>query len=131
MVNDSLSDSLARLINAGMVKKETLDIPFTKFVYSVIQKLQNLGYIKSTEKKGHGIKKQIKVTLNYEKDGSHTIREISRISKQSCRIYSSARDLNVSKRKAGTIFLSTPQGIYTDRESKRENVGGEVLFKII
>lgn len=74
--------------------------------------------------------KFIEAELNYEADGSPKVRGVQRVSKLSKRIYQKSKDLRSVKYGTGLLVLTTPKGIMTNKEAKKEKVGGEVLFKI-
>lgn len=130
MVTDPVADLITRLKNAGAVKKQTVSIPFSLFKLAIAEKLQTAGYVKGVEKKGKKVKKTLDIALKYDEAGVHAIRGARRISKPGRRMYRSVRELKPVKYGHGSLFLSTPKGIMTDKEARQEKVGGEALFEI-
>lgn len=128
-MNDSISDMIIRIKNARDAQKDSLVIPYSKMKYAIANLLQKEGYIKSVAKKGKKITKFIELGLIYE-NGSPKISGVQRVSKFSKRVYQGAKDLKPVKHGYGMLVLTTSKGILTYSEAKKENVGGEVLFKI-
>ncbi len=129
MVTDTIGDLIIRLTNAGAVGKKTVAIPFSNLKFSIAEKLKDSGYISHVEKKGKKVKKIIEVGLKFT-DGGPLIRGVKRISKPGRRLYVGARDITPVQQGKGSLILSTPKGILTDKEARKENVGGEALFEI-
>lgn len=130
MVNDPVGDFIIHLKNAGAVKKESVSLPYSKFKFAIAQKLEEKGYIKGTNRRGKKAKKCIEVELVYDENGKPKIHGVSRISKPSKRIYRSISYIRPVKYGKGSLILSTPKGILTGEEARKENVGGEALFSI-
>jgi small subunit ribosomal protein S8 len=130
MVTDPVADLITRLTNASAVKKQTVSVPFSAFKLAIAEKLREVGYVGSVEKKGKKVKKTLDVTLKYQTDGVPAIQGVKRISKPGRRLYKSVLDIVPVRYGHGTLVLSTPKGIKTDKEAKKENVGGEALFEI-
>lgn len=115
--------------NAGEVKKPSVTVPYTKINQSIAEVLEKHGYIKSHSKKGKKTVKTMEVELAYE-DNQPKIKGVERVSKQSRRIYQKVKDIKPVRYGYGFSVLSTPKGLLTDEEARKEKVGGEVLFKI-
>jgi small subunit ribosomal protein S8 len=130
MVTDPIGDFIIRIKNAGAVGKEFVSIPHSKFKLAVAEKLKEVGYVKSVDKKGKKIKKTIDIFLSYEKDGRHKIKGVKRLSKPSRRIYKKSDDLHPIRYGHGAILISTPDGVMTGKEAKKAGLGGEALFEI-
>ncbi len=130
MVTDPIADLITRLKNAGAVNKQTVSIPFSMFKLAIAEKLQAAGYVKAVEKKGKKVKKTLDVMLKYNERGEHAINGVKRISKPGRRMYRSVHELRPVKYGHGALFLSTPEGIMTDEEARKEKIGGEALFEI-
>ncbi len=129
MTNDPIADMIIRIKNAGEVAKDSLVLPYSKIKFEIATLLQKEGYVKSVAKKGKKVSKFLEIGLVYE-GGSPKVQGVDRISKLSKRIYQKAKDIVGVRQGYGTIVLSTPKGILTDKEARKANVGGEVLFKI-
>ena len=130
MVNDPIGDFIVRLKNAGAVKKASISVPFSTFKMSVAEKLKEAGYVTAVEKKGKKIKKSIDVLLKYDESGAHVIHGVKRVSKPGRRLYRGAHEIVSVRYGHGSLLLSTPLGVKTDKEARQEKVGGEALFEI-
>ena len=129
MVSDTIGDLIIRLANAGHVNQRVVSIPFSNLKMAVAEKLKDAGYVEAVEKKGKKIKKTLDVTLKFE-NGVHRISGVKRISKPGRRLYKSVIEIMPVRYGTGTLILSTPKGILTDKEARKEKVGGEALFEI-
>jgi len=129
MVNDPISDLIIQIKNAGLVGKPSVVVPYSKLKHAVADLLVKEGYVESVLKKGKKVKKLLEITLNYI-DGKHKIKGVERISKLSQRMYVRASNIPQIKGGNGTLILSTPNGVMTDREARAKHVGGEMLFKV-
>lgn len=130
MVNDPVGDFIIQLKNAGMVRKSTVSIPYSKLKNAVADKLVDAGFVASVTKHGKKVKKTLDIALKYTQDGSHQIQGVQRVSKPGRRLYLSVADIFPVKFGRGKRILSTPAGILTGEEAKEKNVGGEELFII-
>lgn len=130
MVNDPVSDFIIQLKNAGMVRKEHVSVPYSKLKHAIAEKLMDAGYLSSVEKKGKKAKKTLDVSLKYDNEGTHEIHGIKRVSKPGRRMYVGVSDIHPVKFGKGERILSTPAGILTGSEARKQNVGGEELFII-
>ena len=130
MTTDPIADLINQIKNAGAVKKATVSIPFSNFKLSIAEKLKETGFVKAVEKKGKKVKKTLDITLKYNDDGKAFVQGVKRISKPGRRIYRGFEEVIPVKYGFGALILSTPKGIKTDKEAKKEKVGGEALFQI-
>lgn len=130
MVNDPVADFINRLSNAGAVKHAVVSVPFSNLKYAIAEKLKDAGYVSGIEKKGKKIKKTLDVTLKYNDAGIHAIHGVKRVSKPGRRLYKSVIEIHPVRYGTGALILSTPKGIMTDKEARKEKVGGEALFEI-
>ena len=129
IVNDPISDMLARIRNAQMRSKSKVAIPPSKLRERVLEVLAKEGYIRSfatSEKDG---KSEIEVELKYF-DGAPVIKEMNRVSKPGRRVYASVDSLPSVFNGLGISILSTPKGVMSDSEARAQNVGGEVLCTV-
>lgn len=125
---DTIADMLVSMKNASMVAKGTVVVPFSKIKYAIAQCLENSGFIKGVSKKT--LKNNVavlEITLAYT-DAGAKIHDVKRVSKPSRRVYMGVRDMRPVKNGHGITVLSTPKGILSDKEAKKEQVGGEALF---
>ena len=129
MVNDPISDLIIRIKNAGMVSKAEVALPYSKLKHAVADTMVKAGFLTKAEKHGKSVQKELVVTLKYTERG-HVIHDVKRISKPGRRLYVKAAEIHGFKYGKGSLILSTPKGILTDKEAKAANVGGEQLFTI-
>ena len=128
--NDALSDMLARIKNAHRAKKTYTSCFKSKLNINVLSVLKNEGYIrdfKNIEEK-NGIA-TIKIDLKYY-NGDPVIKNIKRISKPGIRVYSKISELDKPYGGLGISILSTPKGVMSDQQARKNNVGGEVLCEV-
>ncbi|MCE9541168.1 30S ribosomal protein S8 [Candidatus Kaiserbacteria bacterium] len=130
MVNDPVGDFIIRLTNAGAIKKANVSLPFSNFKMAIAEKLKEAGYIAEVDKKGKKVKKTLEVTLKYDTEGMPRIQGVKRVSKPGRRLYKSVHEITRVRYGHGNLILSTPSGIKTDKEARKEKVGGEALFEI-
>ncbi len=129
MISDPISDMIVRIKNGSDAGKESVVLPYSKLKEAIAVTLEKEGYVKSISKKGKKVSKQLEIVLAYE-NGAPVIHGVDRVSKLSKRIYVGAKDIQPLRSGFGSIILSTPRGILTEMVARKENVGGEVLFKI-
>ncbi|RJQ33180.1 30S ribosomal protein S8 [Candidatus Parcubacteria bacterium] len=129
-MTDPIADFIIRLKNGGAVKKQSVSVPFSMLKMAVAEKLQEAGYVKAVEKKGKKVKKTLDVVLQYNEGGVHKIAGVKRVSKPGRRVYKSVNEIRPIRYGHGTLILSTPKGIKTDAEARKEKIGGEALFEI-
>ena len=113
--------------NAGRAHHEFVVVPHSKLKFSIAECLVKEGYLKGVTKKTKKGFPTIELELAYVEDGAPRVTDVDRISKSSCRVYKGVKDI---KRSHGLTVLSTPKGILTDKEARKEMVGGEVLFRL-
>jgi len=130
MTTDPIADLINQLKNAGAVKKSTVSVPFSNFKLSIAEKLKDAGWVKSVERKGKKVKKTLDITLKYTESGSAHIQGVKRISKPGRRVYFGSKDIVPVRYGFGNLMISTPKGVMTDKEAKKEKLGGEALFQI-
>lgn len=113
-----------------MAGKDTVKIPYSKADLAILEKMAQIGYLKSAQKKGRGVKKIIAIELKNDKKQEPAINDIKFISRPSQKIYRGYQELRRSKQGYGHYFLSTSYGIMTEVEAKKKKLGGKVLFEI-
>lgn len=127
-VNDTIADMLTRIRNANLARHQTTEVPCTKMTRNIAKVLQEEGFIESFEEAGEGVKKHLVVALKYKEKGKRPIiNSLQRVSKPGLRVYSNRKDLPRVLGGIGIAIISTSSGIMTDREARRQGVGGEVL----
>ena len=126
-MTDPIADMLTRIRNANSARHTTVEIPASKVKLAIAQILLDEGYIRSFEKIEDGKQGMIQVTLKYDEKGKRVISGLKRISKPGLRIYVSCEELPQVLNGLGIALVSTSKGIKTDRDARREGLGGEVL----
>ena len=130
IVNDPIADLIVRIKNAGAVKKKTVKVSYSKMKHAVADALLRAGFVDAVEKEGKGIKKVLNIKIAYTDSGLPKIEHFKRISKPSRRMYRSVKEIYPVKYGKGLAVYSTPKGVLTGQEAKKENVGGEILFEV-
>ncbi|WP_267384670.1 30S ribosomal protein S8 [Cyanobacterium sp. uoEpiScrs1] len=129
--NDTISDMLTRIRNACAVRHPTTHVPTTKMTRSIAQVLKEEGFIEDFKETGEGVKQFLVLTLKYkDKSRQPIINMLKRASKPGLRVYSKRKDLPRVLGGIGIAIISTSKGVMTDREARRQNVGGEILCYI-
>ncbi len=127
-MSDPIADMLTRIRNANSAKHDTVDIPASKMKIAIANILVDEGYISKYEMIGEGATSTIRVFLKYGADKNEKIISgIKRISKPGLRVYASAEELPRVLGGLGVAIISTNQGVITDKQARKLNVGGEVL----
>ena len=129
-MTDPVADLLTRIRNANVRRAKTVTIPASKLKVRIAQVLKDEGYIRDYRVEPKKPQSDLVLDLKYGPDGEFVIREIKRVSKPGCRVYSGTKRLPRVLRGQGIYVLSTPKGVLSDRAARRENVGGEVLCQI-
>ena len=126
--NDPIADMLTRIRNANTAKHDTVDIPASKMKLAIADILVDEGYIAKYDLVESGTGKIIRVTLKYSANKSERIiTGLKRISKPGLRVYADAENLPKVLGGLGIAIISTNKGVITDKEARKQNVGGEVL----
>ena len=125
-ITDTIADLLTRIRNAQSARHLSVDIPASNMKKAICQILVDEGYVKSFSVKEDGKQGIITVVLKYV-DGAAAIKGLKRVSKPGLRIYSNAAEMPRVMKGLGTAIVSTSKGVMTDREARKQNVGGEVL----
>ena len=127
-ISDPIADMLTRIRNANTAKHDTVDIPASKMKQAIADILLKEGYVKAVDVIEDGNFKTIKITLKYGANKNEKILTgLKRISKPGLRVYASKDELPKVLGGLGTAIISTNKGVLTDKEARKENVGGEVL----
>lgn len=126
-ITDTIADMLTRIRNANSAKHPTVDVPASNMKKQIAQTLVDEGYIKSFRVIDDDKQGVIRITLKYTENKSQVITGLRRVSKPGLRIYSNSKDMPKVMKGLGIAIVSTSKGIMTDREARKNNVGGEVL----
>ncbi len=128
VTSDPIADMLTRIRNANTAKHDTVDVPSSKMKIAIADILVNEGFIEKYEIVEEGNFNTIRITLKYGVDKNEkVITGIKRISKPGLRVYAGKENLPTVLGGLGIAILSTNQGIITDKEARKLQVGGEVL----
>ena len=126
-ITDTIADMLTRIRNANSAKHPTVDVPASNMKKQIAQILVDEGYIKSFRVIDDDKQGVIRITLKYTENKSQVITGLRCVSKPGLRIYSNSKDMPKVMKGLGIAIVSTSKGIMTDREARKNNVGGEVL----
>ena len=128
MTSDPIADMLTRIRNANTAKHDTVDVPASKMKIAIADILLNEGYITKYDIVEDGNFKTIRITLKYGADKNEkVISGLKRISKPGLRVYANSEELPRVLGGLGTAIISTNQGVITDKEARKLQIGGEVL----
>tara|TARA_B100000965_G_C19426157_1_gene684378 strand:- start:123 stop:521 length:399 start_codon:yes stop_codon:yes gene_type:complete len=129
-LTDPIGDMFSRIRNGQMRLLSTVDVPASNFRLQILEVLKNEGYISNffLEKKENN-KKNLKVDLKYY-EGNPVIKEIKRVSKPGRRIYSRANSIPKIQNGLGLAIISTPKGVMSDNEARKNNIGGEIICRV-
>lgn len=132
MMTDPIADMLTRIRNAVSVERPNVIVPVSKVKRGLAEVLKREGFIWdfTESKEDEEPVGNINIELKYGPSGETVIRNIKRVSKPGCRVYSRAKDLRPILNGLGISILSTSRGVMSDREARQAKVGGEVLCEI-
>ena len=129
-LTDPIGDMFSRIRNGQMRSLNSIDIPSSNFRQNILKILKDEGYIKDYFlEKTKNKKKSLKINLKYY-EGDPVIKEIKRISKPGRRVYSRATSIPKVMNGLGLAILSTPKGVMSDTEARKNNIGGEVICRV-
>ena len=128
-LSDPIGDMLARLKNSLMRNHKKIELPSSKFKAKIAEILKSEGYIIDYEVKSEQNKTNLHINLKYN-SGNPVINSIERVSKPGRRIFSSAESLPKVNNGLGIAIISTPKGVMTDIDARKQKVGGEIICKV-
>jgi len=130
-VNDTISDMLTRIRNATLARHQTTEVPSTRMTRDIARVLREEGFIADFSESGEGVKRNLVLSLKYRgKNRRPIINTLKRVSKPGLRVYSNRKELPRVLGGIGIAIISTSSGIMTDRDARRQGLGGEVLCYI-
>ncbi len=129
-MSDPIADMLTRIRNALQQKQESVSMPSSREKERIAKILKDEGYINGYTTLQDGVRKMLIVELKYGKNGEKVISGLKRISKPGLRVYAKAENLPRVLNGLGTAIISTSNGVMTDRDARKANVGGEVIAYI-
>ena len=130
VVNDPIADMLTRIRNAQIAKHDSVTLPASNMKKAIAKILLDEGYVKSVENLNEGIQGSIKITLKYQDKKQPVIVGLRRISKPGLRVYATCEELPKVLGGLGIAIISTSKGLMTDKEARKNAIGGEVLAYI-
>ena len=129
-LTDPIGDMFSRIRNGQMRSLNSVDIPSSNFRQNILKILKNEGFIKDYYiEKTENNKVSLKINLKYY-EGNPVIKEIKRISKPGRRVYSRASSISKVMNGLGLAILSTPKGVMSDTDARKNNIGGEIICKV-
>tara|TARA_Y100001970_G_scaffold280954_1_gene390788 strand:+ start:3439 stop:3834 length:396 start_codon:yes stop_codon:yes gene_type:complete len=128
-LSDPIGDMIARLKNSQMRNHKKIELPSSKFKAKIAEILKSEGYIIDYEVKSEQNKSNLYISLKYN-SGNPVISSIERVSKPGRRIFSSAESLPKVNNGLGIAIISTPKGVMTDIDARKQKVGGEIICKV-
>ena len=126
-ITDPIADMLTRIRNANNSRHQTVDIPASNMKKAIAKILLDEGYVKAVEEIEDGTQGVIRITLKYAENKQKVLSGLKRVSKPGLRIYAAKEDLPRVLKGLGIAIISTSKGVMTDKEARRQNVGGVVL----
>ncbi len=130
MHTDPISDLLTRLRNANQALHPEVTMPSSKMKESIAEILAAEGYVDSFNVKDAQVGKSLTIRLRYGNDSARVLQGIRRVSKPGHRVYKQSKRIDRVQGGLGVAILSTSQGLLTDREARRRNIGGGVLCEV-
>jgi small subunit ribosomal protein S8 len=127
---DPIANMLTLIRNGQAVSKEIVEVPFSKIKLIIAEILEKEGLIDKVEKKGRKTKKVIEIKLKYNEDKEPVISGLKRISMPGQRIYLKRQEIKKVRSGYGMSIISTSKGLMTDKEARKQNLGGEIICQI-
>lgn len=126
---DPVADMLTKIRNAQAVLHPMVSVSYSDLKYEVVKIFEKYGFIEKIEKKGRKVKKTIDIYLKYQ-DKTPVISGLKKISKPGQRIYSGFQTMSRIKKNSGILAVSTPKGLMSDVEARKQKLGGEIICEI-
>ena len=127
---DTIAQFLTRIRNAGTARHEKVDVPASKVRAGIAEILVNSGLIRSYKVAKDSKQGVMRVYLKYNENGEHAITNIDRVSRPGRRVYVKSTEIPVVRSGLGMTILSTSQGLMSDKDAQKKNLGGELVCKI-
>jgi len=129
-LTDPVADFLARIRNAIRARHQKLDVPASKLKTEIARILKEEGYISNYKTQEEEGKLVLRVYLKYGPNNEAVIRDLKRISRPGCRVYIGKDEIKRVQGGLGISIMTTPKGVMTGRQARREGVGGELLCEV-
>jgi small subunit ribosomal protein S8 len=126
-MSDPIADLLTRIRNGGQAGHDRVLIPHSRLKEAIVELLQSEGFVDDFEVQRKGIESWLAVGLRYDRESKSIIRGLERVSKPSRRIYVRRDEVPYVRNGLGLAIITTPMGVISDRDARREGVGGEVI----
>lgn len=130
VVTDTIADMLTRIRNANQMRYEEVEVPFSNVKEQIAKILKEEGFINDYKVDSEKTQKMMTLTLKYTAKKERVITGLKRISKPGLRVYARSEEVPMVLNGLGIAIISTSKGIMTDKEARKENIGGEVLAYI-
>jgi len=131
VMTDPVADMLTRVRNALRIERREVSMPSSRLKVGVASVLKREGFVEDySVEKADPVRPSLTVTLKYGPEGEKVINEITRVSKPGRRVYCGAKELPRVLNGLGIAVVSTPKGVLSDREARKEHIGGEVLCTV-
>ena len=127
VMTDPIADLLTRVRNANSVRHEVVEVPSSSVKKAIVNILLQEGYLKGVEEYNDGVVPMMRLTLKYGANNERVITGLKRISKPGLRVYCKKDEVPRVLNGLGISIISTSKGILTDKQARKENVGGEVI----
>ncbi len=127
VMTDPIADMLTRIRNANQMKHKTVDVPASKLKMEILNVLKQEGYITDFERIDDGVQGTLRISLKYLANDERVVRGLKKISKPGLRVYAKTDDLPKVLNGLGIAIISTSKGLMTDREARKNKIGGEVI----
>ena len=130
VVTDTIADMLTRIRNANQMRYQEVSVPASNLKISLAKILKDEGFIEDYKVNDDNVQGTIEITLKYGKNKERVITGLKRISKPGLRVYAKSTEIPKVLNGLGIAVISTSHGVMTDKEARKENLGGEVLCYI-
>jgi small subunit ribosomal protein S8 len=129
-MSDPIADMFNRIKNAQMVLQKTTDVPFSRLNYHIAEILKREGFILDVKKRGKKPHQMLRISLKYNENKQPALSAFKRISKPSRRVYKGAKKIFPVKNGYGIAIISTTAGLLTDKQARKNKLGGEVIVEV-
>lgn len=129
-LTDPIADFLTRIRNAMRARHQKLDVPASKLKAEIARILKEEGYIANYKPAEEAGMKVLRVYLKYDTNNQSVMRDLKRVSRPGCRVYQGRDDIRRVQGGLGIAILTTPKGVMTGRQARREGIGGELLCEV-
>ena len=130
VVTDTIADMLTRIRNANQMRYEEVEVPFSRVKEEIAKILKEEGFINDYKINSENAQKMMTLSLKYIAKKERVITGLKRISKPGLRVYARSEEVPMVLNGLGIAIISTSKGIMTDKQARKENIGGEVLAYI-